>query len=167
MSIAASENVLYEQLAHYLDIKYGNPKVLYYFDRAGVHNPSRFTRNMYARLNNRAWPDLLIDQPVIAPTTAAGLFLELKREGARLTKANGEYVSRHIAEQAVMLHALQDAGYVAQFACGFKEAVEMIDSYLHGYDPRGDISDQQHEIDDQRQQDWEDAQVNRELDGIF
>ena len=61
----------------------------------------------------------------------AGLMIELKREGTRLVKKNGELVANeHIREQAALLDELRQRGYVAEFACGFDEAKEIIDEYL-------------------------------------
>ena len=93
---------------------------------------------MYSRLNGRAWPDLFIASPyayqraIEGFTDFAGMFLELKKEGVRLRKRDGTWASDHIAEQAAILELLGEAGYVAQFAVGFDEAVQLIESYLSG-----------------------------------
>ena len=62
----------------------------------------------------------------------AGLFIELKKDGTRLKKRNGEWASEHIAEQSQVLQALQDRGYKADFALGFDQAKRLIDDYLGG-----------------------------------
>lgn len=59
-----------------------------------------------------------------------GLFLELKKEGTRLKKKNGEWATEHIAEQAKVLEKLRQRGYCAEFAVGFEEAKRIIDGYL-------------------------------------
>ena len=130
MRRAGSEANLYEQIAQYLNLKH--PNVLYHFDLSGVNNPSKYTRSLYDRLNRRAWPDLYIAKPTLAEHgyITPGLFIELKREGTRLKKKNGEWVSEHIAEQAAILDALSDVGYYATFAVGFDEAVFYIEAYL-------------------------------------
>ena len=61
-----------------------------------------------------------------------GLFIELKKEGTRLKKKNGEWASDHIAEQNEMLERLVFRGYAADFAVGFEEARQIIDNYLGG-----------------------------------
>ena len=61
---------------------------------------------------------------------AHGLFLELKKEGTRLKKKDGEWASPHIAEQAEVLRKLRDRGYAAEFVVGFDEAKKVIDDYL-------------------------------------
>lgn len=119
------EAQLYEQLARYLNLKH--PKVLYHFDLAGVNNPSKYSRSLYGRLNARAWPDLFIASPWLH---RSGLFLELKRDGTRIFKRDGAFASEHIAEQAAVLVQLRAAGYWADFACGYDQAVERIEAYL-------------------------------------
>jgi hypothetical protein len=61
---------------------------------------------------------------------SGGLFLELKKEGTRLKKKNGEWANDHIAEQAEILNQLKLRGYAAEFAVGFDQAKEIIDNYL-------------------------------------
>src|SRR3954451_8639266 len=127
------EDDLYGQIAEYIRVKY--PRVPYHFDLSGVWTPSHKARNLYGRVNQKAWPDLFIgkaqsftrDNP--APDYH-GLFLDLKREGTRLKKKDGTWASLHIAEQATMLDLLAEQGYVAQFAVGYDQAVALIDSYL-------------------------------------
>lgn len=63
---------------------------------------------------------------------SAGLFLELKKDGTRLKKKNGEWANEHIAEQAKVLEDLRQRGYCAEFAVGFDEAKKIIDEYLGG-----------------------------------
>lgn len=77
----------------------------------------------------RAWPDIFIAEPRHG---AHGLFVELKKEGARVWKKNGAPASPHIAEQASELEELSKRGYVAVFAVGFDEAKSVIDEYLGG-----------------------------------
>jgi hypothetical protein len=64
-----------------------------------------------------------------------GLFLEIKAPGVRLKKRDGTWANDHIAEQAAVLDALQEAGYIAQFAVGLHECIELVESYLTGNTP--------------------------------
>lgn len=128
-----TEAYLYEQVEQWLRLKH--PGVPHHWDLSGVWTPSHKARNLYGRLNQRAWPDLAICRPhgyggfnII--DRKAGMFLELKREGTRLRKKNGEWASEHIAEQAAVLESLAAEGYIAQFAVGFDDATQLIDSYL-------------------------------------
>lgn len=142
-----TETDLYEQIARYMNLKH--PGVLYHFDLSGVWTPSHKTRNLYGRLNRRAFPDLFIayptnhvlyfNSPVIHENTGEplmadhGLFIELKREGTRIYRRDGELVANeHIREQAAVLEELRKQGYAAEFAVGFDQAVSIIEQYLGG-----------------------------------
>jgi hypothetical protein len=137
-----SEEQLYEQIAQYMNLRH--PDVLYRFDLGGLWTPSHRLRNLYGRLNKRAWPDLFVAAPRgwnAAVGWQAGLFLELKRPGCKLKKQDGAWINPHVAEQAEVLDALKDQGYIAEFACGFEEATLIIDSYLNKPEQDGDVSD--------------------------
>lgn len=127
-----TETDLYEQVAQYLRLKH--PSAIFHFDLSGMWTPSHKARNLYGRLNQRAFPDLFLAQPQLshAAYTANGCFVELKKEGTRLKKRDGSWASPHIEEQAAVLERLAQAGYIAQFATGLDEAVSIIDSYLSG-----------------------------------
>lgn len=143
--MTSTENDLYEQLAYYLNTRYRG--VIYHFDLSGLWTPSHKLRNLYGRLNSRAWPDLFIAHPKVPDNGKlySGLFLELKKDGTKLVREkdgtkvlNGDFGLRlrghwwdaHIEEQAEYLAALRKAGYKAEFAVGFEQAVELIDFYL-------------------------------------
>ena len=108
----------------------------------------------------RGWPDLQIAQPKRKKmdmqldvsngegehfdaeiVVANGLFVELKKDGEtlfpgprakkRFLSLDGkEYKNEHLQEQADVLFKLRKAGYAAEFAIGFDEAVRIIDEYL-------------------------------------
>ena len=74
-------------------------------------------------------PDLMIFQP---NGTYNGLFLELKKQGTRVFKADENICADpHIQEQAAVMAKLNLKGYLAQFAVGFEDATEKINKYLH------------------------------------
>jgi hypothetical protein len=62
---------------------------------------------------------MFIAAPHVPPIAVQrfGLFLELKRDGIRLWKRNGDPATSHIAEQEEVLNELRNAGYSAAFAC--------------------------------------------------
>lgn len=129
-----NEIQLYEQIAQYMNLQY--PTVPYHFDLSGLWTPSHQARNLYGRLNKRAWPDLFIPVgklrygPDYEPSTS-GMFLELKREGTPLYKKDGSMrANPHHQEQAIVLESLRQQGYFAAFAIGFDEAKCLIDEYL-------------------------------------
>jgi hypothetical protein len=137
----STENDLYEQIAQYMNLKY--PNVLYRFDLGGVWTPSHKARNLYGRLNKRAWPDLFIAKPIVSIKQGllveneamevyyCGLFLELKKDGTALYKKDGTLrANPHHIEQAMVLKALESQGYKADFAVGYEDAITKIDNYL-------------------------------------
>jgi hypothetical protein len=128
------ETDLYEQIAQYMNLKH--PNVIYHFDLSGLWTPSHQARNLYGRLNKRAWPDLFIG--VVRETVVgiyvvmqAGLFIELKKDGTVLYKKDGSLraVPHHIEQEAV-LQSLRMAKFKAEFAVGFDQAIKLIDDYL-------------------------------------
>jgi len=129
-----NEALLQEHVAQYLRLQY--PSVLFHSDYgSGVRlTPGQAMRQKRMNGGRRAWPDLFIAESVVAEDGrgAYGLFIELKKEGARLKKKNGEWASPHLAEQAEMLENLRNKGYRAEFAVGFDEAKKILDDYLAG-----------------------------------
>ena len=131
------ESDLQVMVADYLRLQY--PSVLFHSDfGSGIKlTPGQAVKQKRQNGGRRAWPDMFIAQPRFETDSstslelvAHGLFIELKKEGTRLKKKNGEWASEHIAEQANILRALRIRGYSAEFACGFEEAKAIIDKYL-------------------------------------
>lgn len=137
-----TESELQIQVADYLRLQY--PDVLFHSDfgsgiKLTIGQAAKQKRQNGGR---RAWPDMFIAEPkeIMLPHIKGaiksglvvhhGLFIELKKEGTRLKKKNGEWANEHIAEQADMLERLNFRGYKAEFAVGFDEAKEVIDKYL-------------------------------------
>lgn len=91
---------------------------------------------------SRAWPDLFIAKSTMKIeynhyageqflNGYTGLFIELKAEGTKLYKKNGEMVAnKHYQEQAEMLERLHSSGYKAEFAVGYDQAIQIITEYL-------------------------------------
>jgi len=77
----------------------------------------------------RGWPDLFIAEPG-KRFKYHGLFIELKAEGTRLFKKNGEPADDHIREQDNMLKGLRSRGFVAEFSVGLESAIQTIDKYM-------------------------------------
>lgn len=124
-----SEAELQKQVAIYLRMQY--PDVIFHSDFGSGVKLSPWQARMQKMQNGgrRAWPDMMIAEPI---GNYHGLFIELKRDGARLKKQNGEWASSHIAEQNIMLNELSNKGYKAEFAIGFEQALDLIDDYLGG-----------------------------------
>lgn len=130
-----TETTVYEQLAQYMRMQY--PEAVYHFDLAGVNNPSRYTRNLYGRLNRPAWPDFFLAESAPYYSTDgsveyySGLFIEIKKEGVKVYKKDGNIrADDHLKAQEKMLHKLSKRGYFTSFASGFDECKQLVDEYL-------------------------------------
>ena len=124
------ESTLQAHVADYIRLQY--PKVLFHSDfGSGIKlTPGQATKQKRQNGGRRAWPDMFIAEP---RGVNAGLFIELKRDGTRILKKNGELVAdAHIREQNEVLCELAKRGYSAWFAVGFDQAKEIIDNYLRG-----------------------------------
>lgn len=146
-----TEAQLQEQVADYLRLQY--PDVMFHSDFGSGIKLTAGQAMKQKRQNGgqRAWPDMFIAEPrhqwapklglgirivasdgesTLFSQVMAGLFIELKREGTRIHKRNGDWASDHIAEQARVLEKLRVRGYCAEFAVGFDMAKKIIDEYL-------------------------------------
>lgn len=122
-----NEQDLQTNICQYLKLQY--PHVIFHSD---FGSGTRLSYGQARRQKMQSWgrgmPDLAIYQPM---SDMHGLFLELKREGVRLKRKDGEWATTHVAEQADVLDRLRDLGYAAEFAVGFDQAKMMIDTYLN------------------------------------
>lgn len=133
-----TELELQAQVADYIRLKY--PSVIFHSDFGSGIKLTMGQAIKQKRLNGgrRAWPDLFIAEPTCYENCGAdiwthGLFIELKRQGTKIYRKDGRLVANeHIREQFDMLEQLRQRGYMAEFACGFDEAKEIIDGYLGG-----------------------------------
>lgn len=126
------EETLHLKVCDYLRKNY--PDVLF---RTDFSSGMKMTPGQAAKhkkfQKSRAWPDLFIacSDRDGWEIKQCGLFLELKAEGTKLYKKNGEMVAnKHYQEQAEMLEKLRLNGYIAEFAIGYKDAIEQIREYL-------------------------------------
>lgn len=122
-----SEHDLYAMLADYL--RYNYKDIIWRFDLAADLKLTIGQARKHKRLQqHRGYPDLFIAEP---RGKYHGAYIELKKDGTRIFKKNGTLVANeHIREQFDVLEQLRRKGYVAEFACGFDEAKEIIDNYL-------------------------------------
>lgn len=135
-----SESKIQEQVATFLRIHY--PDVIFHSDfGSGIKlTPGQAMKQKRLNGGQKAYPDMFIAEPIyefdeknkITGCKYKGLFLELKRDGVRIHKINGEWANDHIAEQAKVLARLNKKGYVARFAVGYDMAIDIIEKYLSG-----------------------------------
>ena len=135
------ESDLQIMVADYLRLRY--PDVIFHSDfGSGIKlTVGQAARQKRMNGGRRAYPDMFIAEPVHKNMAGAetlgincyGLFIELKKEGTKIYKKDGTLVANeHIREQFDMLEQLRKRGYMAVFACGYDEAVSVIDRYLGG-----------------------------------
>lgn len=123
------EHDIYTLIADYLRYQY--PQVIYRFDLAADLKLTMGQASKHKRLQRyRGYPDLFIAEPVKG---YSGLYLEIKVENTRIFKRDGKLVAdEHIREQYDMLEQLRKRGYAAEFACGYDEAIRLINGYMKG-----------------------------------
>ena len=150
------ESSLQMQVAEYLCRQY--PDVQFHSDFGSGVKLSKIQAVTQLRQNGyrRGWPDMIIAKSKVITLVERsdeeggstiqikfGLFLELKKDGEtlypgprakkRFKSIDGkEYKNEHLMEQADVLFKLRKAGYAAEFAIGFDEAIRIIDEYLGG-----------------------------------
>lgn len=122
-----TESDLQVQVAYYLRLQY--PDVIFHSDYGSGVRLTRYQANVQRKQNGgrRAYPDMFIAKMM---NGKGGLFIELKKEGTKLKKKDGTWLTSHLAEQAEMLEMLKMEGYEAYFGVGFDETKEIIDNYL-------------------------------------
>lgn len=120
------EDRLHSELCRWIRLQHRG--VIFNSDMSGV-NLHRAIRGRIASLrSSRAMPDLMIFQK---EKQFGALFLELKADDTKILLKNGLLTTNnHICEQAEILTKLYDLGYMATFACGFTEAMSIINWYL-------------------------------------
>ena len=139
MLMRKTEENLHLKICDYLRKNY--PDVLFRTDFSSGMKMSPGQAAKHKKFQkSRAWPDLFIaesgvvefkEDGLIAHLRKNGMFLELKADGTKLYKKNGEMVAnKHYREQAEMLDKLNESGYYARFAVGYDEAIKIITDYL-------------------------------------
>ena len=121
-----SEKSLHKAVCQYIRLRY--PGVLFNSDLAGA---TKLTIGQAVSMkhlrSDRGWPDIFIAEP---RGEYHGLFIELKAEGTKLYKKNGDPATPHIEEQLYCLLQLKKRGYQTAFAIGFDNAKQIMDEYL-------------------------------------
>ena len=120
-----TEKQLTAQVCKYIKLQY--PDVIFTADASGLRLSIGQATQLKTLRSSRGLPDLMIFEP---RGNYHGLFIELKREGEKIYKKNGEPKTEHIAEQLGILNGLNYLGYYANLAIGFNEAKQIIDKYM-------------------------------------
>jgi hypothetical protein len=122
-----TEAQVHQNVADYLKLQYRD--VIFWSNAEDSRKRHVTDQARIKRLNSgRARPDL----EVFAPRAGFhGLVIEIKKDNKQLFKADGKtYKSDHIQEQALMLLALRQMGYMAEFGEGFDHCKAILDEYL-------------------------------------
>lgn len=129
-----TEHQVQLKLCEYLRLQY--PRVIFASDFGAGVKLNKFQAAMQKMFkSSRGYPDIFIAEPA---GKYSGLFIELKRDGARVWLKNGQLsTDKHIREQLAVLTELDSKGYCALFAVGFDNAKGVVDWYLRG--TRGNI----------------------------
>ena len=114
-------------VAQYMRLQY--PKIPFRFDQAGYKLSIAQAGKNKAIQYCKGWPDLFIAEK--RGDFFNGCFIEVKKEGTRLFKRNGEPADIHIAEQRDCLDKLTKQGYFSCFGVGLDNCIEIIDKYLN------------------------------------
>ena len=120
-----NEAKLHQSICDYIRLQY--PKTLFNSDLSGIKLTMGQAMKVKKLRSSRGFPDLMIFE---ARGDYNGFFLELKRDGEKLWKKNGDWKTEHLEEQADMIHKLVARGYYANFAIGFEDAKTQIDRYM-------------------------------------
>ena len=124
---AQPESIIREELSWYLRNQY--PGVIARFDTASDLKLTMMQAIRQKRLNpHRGFPDLLILEP---RGEYHALAVELKAGDVTVFKADGTLrADKHLEEQQVFLEWLRSKGYMAVFAVGLAQAIDVIDAYM-------------------------------------
>lgn len=127
--MSGREAVIQRTLTNHIAREY--PNVVFHNDYGSGAKLTAGQAKTQKQMNpRRGFPDLQICEPI---GKWHGLFVEIKKEGTRIVKRNGELVSdQHIREQASMIADLRARGYYADFGVGTEACIAIIDAYLGG-----------------------------------
>jgi len=120
------ESEIHIAICKYLQLQY--PKILFTSEQSGLRVSMYQAKQLKKTRSCAGLPDIMIFEP---RKNYYGLFLEVKRDGTRIYKKDGDLTAdKHIREQEEILHQLKSKGYFAEFVVGFEEAKAIIDYYL-------------------------------------
>lgn len=106
------------------------PDVIFTSDGSGVKLPIGLAKKIKDLKSCTGIPDLLILEP---KNGFSGLLIEIKADGRKIFKKNGELLSdKHLEQQFKILKALDNKGYCTAFGEGIEETIRIIDDYMEG-----------------------------------
>ncbi len=109
-------------------IRYKYPDAIFMSDGSGLKLPMGLAIKYSKLKSGKGIPDLFIAYP---NNGYFGLFLEIKKEGAKVFKRDGSLrKDEHLEEQAKMLDRLKMLGYASYFVIGFDMSCKVINDYM-------------------------------------
>ena len=121
-----NEKDLQINVCSWLKLQY--PDVIFTSESSGLRLTMGQARSLAKQRSGKGLPDLMIFEP---RGDYSGLFIELKREGEKVFRRDGQIRSDvHLQEQYNIINRLNNKGYLAGFAIGFDEARNMITKYM-------------------------------------
>lgn len=121
----SKEESLQIALSKYIKLQY--PDVVFTSESSGIRLTIGQAKKAKNMRSNCKLPDLIVLEP---KGRYAGMILELKKEGHKVLKKNGEPFAGHVAGQWETINKLRNKGYYATFAIGFDMAKTMVDLYM-------------------------------------
>lgn len=123
-----SEEIVMLRIARHLADKW--PNAVAHVDYGSGLKMTMHQAKRQKTLNpRRGHPDLTIYEP---RGSFIGLAIEVKREGERIYKRDGEPATPHISEQRDYLRLLDSRGWYTVFGIGAPDCLQLIDDYLSG-----------------------------------
>ena len=122
------EDQIQMKVVSYIKMKY--PNVIFKADTStgGLTSIGMALKNKKLGGSIEKFPDLTIYFQGITPV----LFIELKKDGVKIYKKNGEYYSNeHQIKQSEVLKKLEANGYSSSFGIGFEHCKELIDAFIN------------------------------------
>jgi len=111
----------------YMKLQY--PDLIFITEASGLRLPIGMAKQLKSMRSTDGLPDIFIARAV---RPYNGLFIELKRDGEKLTKLDGTYKTPHLENQATTMRKLYGEGYAVGFAIGLDEAVSILRKYMAG-----------------------------------
>lgn len=109
-------------------IKLNYPQVYFFTDPSGMFQKSWAAKQQLKQNRSKhAQLDIIILEP---RGKYHGLIIELKREGEKIFKKDGTYMSEHLVAQSISIFNLNNKGYYAAFCVGWDETIKTIKNYL-------------------------------------
>ena len=120
------EEQLHIAICNYIKLQY--PNVIFTSESSGIRVFRQQAKKLKSMRSCSGLPDIMIFEP---RKQKAGMFLEVKKDGTKIYKKDGELTKdKHLNQQEEILHRLKEKGYFAEFVVGFDEAKVIIDWYM-------------------------------------